>query len=570
MDRIVGADEACLSAGMRGRVTRGRARRTVAAIAGGAALAASLVIGASPSEAIVPGPNGRIVFESTRFGEGPDIYTMNPDGSGVINVTNHPSNDVFPAWSPDSTQITFTSNRADPTNPDIYVMDADGSNVQRLTTAPGEDRGTSWTSDGELIVFHSSRDRDATHTFDLFTMNPDGTNQTKIFTNGSAAYVCGDSDTGTIVFNSNGNPLGTNPSNGTNPTTGAPILDFEIFTIDINGGNVRQITNNTVLDSGPKWSPDCSMISYNSLDAGGSLDVHRIDADGTDDVNLTNAPGVFDAFSAWSPDGTRIVYSSNGSPDGNFELFTMDAADGGNRTRVTFTEFGQPDFRPDWGIAPAITAVTCGEALATIVGTAGNDVIMGTPGDDVICGLGGNDTIVGGGGNDIIDGGAGNDTLDGRAGDDRLFGGDGADTLNGGLGNDTLAGQNGADQLNGDAGDDNLFGGAGEDSLRGGAGNDVSDGGLDNDDITDGDGDDELYGGQGDDGDDTLRGGNGNDVLFGEEGDDRLLGEAGDDELFGGPGDDRANGGDGNDLCGEGADMIPGSSCEMGVPPPAP
>ncbi len=304
-------------------------------------VAASLVVGASSSGAIVPGPNGRIAFESSRTGNN-EIFTMNPDGSALVNVTRDPANDVFPAWSPDGSQITFSSDRAEAGNRDIYVGNADGTGLTRLTNSPGEDRGTSWTSDGELIVFHSARNRDATHTFDIFTMNPDGTNQTMIFQNGSAAYVCGDSETGTIVFNSSGDPLGTNPER-----------DFEIFTMDIDGSNVQQITFNSVLDSGPKWSPDCSMISYNSLDAGGSLDVHRINADGTGDVNLTNTPGIFDAFSAWSPDGQRIVFSSNRTV--NFELFTMDADDGSDVQRITFTEFGQPDLRPDWGTAPLLT-----------------------------------------------------------------------------------------------------------------------------------------------------------------------------------------------------------------------
>ncbi|HWH35779.1 MAG TPA: hypothetical protein VNT56_10740 [Acidimicrobiales bacterium] len=301
---------------------------------GALAVGASLLVGAGPADAIVPGTNGPIVFETGRDGPG-EIYKMNPDGSEQVNLTNNPFFDVFPAWSPDGTKITFSSDRAEPLNADVYIMNNDGSGQTRLTNAPGEDRGTSWTSDGEKIVFHSSRDRDATHTFDVFIMNPDGSDQTKIFTNGSAAYVCGDSVTGRIAFNSNGNPLGTNPEG-----------DFEIFTMDIDGSDVFQVTSNTVLDSGPKWSPDCEQISYNSIDAGGSLDIFRIDADGTNRVNLTNAPGVFDAFSAWSPDDQRIVFSSN--RDGNFELYTMDASDGGNVVRLTFT--AGTEFRPDWGV----------------------------------------------------------------------------------------------------------------------------------------------------------------------------------------------------------------------------
>lgn len=319
---------------------RGHGRRARIFVGTGLLAASGVLtsVGAGPTSAVVPGDNGLIAFESSRFGDN-EIMVMNADGTIEENLTRNPANDVFPAWSNDSSKITFASDRHAPGNLDVYVMNADGSGVAQLTNSPGEDRGTSWTSDGARIVFHSARDRDATHTFDVFTMDANGGNQQKIFTNGSAAYVCGDSTSGTIVFNSSGDPTGENAEG-----------DFEIFTMDINGGNVDQLTHNTVLDSGPKWSPDCQTISYNSLDAGGSLDVHRMDDDGDNDVNLTNAPGVFDAFSAWSPDGTTIVFSSNREVD--FELFTMDATDGSEVTQYTFTKKGKADLRADWGTAP--------------------------------------------------------------------------------------------------------------------------------------------------------------------------------------------------------------------------
>ena len=324
---------------------RGRARKLVARLIGVAGLVAALGVMAVPTGAIVPGPNGRIAFESSRDGNN-EIYVMNPDGTVEQNLTqNKKANDVFPAWSPDASKISFSSDRAQAGNLDVYVMNANGSGATQLTNAPGEDRGTSWTSDGQTIVFHSQRATGGDHAFDVFKMNANGGSQTKIFDNGSAAYVCGDSTNGVITFNSSGNPLGTNPvhPDGTR--------DFEIFTMDLSGGNVQQITDNAVLDSGPKWSPDCQTISYNSLDSGASLDVHRINADGTGDVNLTNTPGVFDAFSAWSPDGTKIVFSSN--RDVNFEIYTMNAVDGSGVQRLTFTGKGEADLRPDWGTAPA-------------------------------------------------------------------------------------------------------------------------------------------------------------------------------------------------------------------------
>jgi hypothetical protein len=124
----------------------------------------------------------------------------------------------------------------------------------------------------------------------------------------------------------------------------------------------------------------------------------------------------------------------------------------------------------------------CQGLTATIVGTAGNDVINGTAGVDVIVGLAGDDTINGLGGNDIIcgndgkdkiSGGAGNDKISGDSGNDSLSGGGGKDELAGGIGNDTLRGGGGDDNLSGGDGDDKLYGQAGIDALDGGSGTNV-------------------------------------------------------------------------------------------------
>lgn len=76
---------------------------------------------------------------------------------------------------------------------------------------------------------------------------------------------------------------------------------------------------------------------------------------------------------------------------------------------------------PETGATPT-TAPTCRGFTATIVGTAGADVLVGTAGPDVIVGLGGNDVILGGDGNDIICGGTGDDSLVGGTGRDRIYG----------------------------------------------------------------------------------------------------------------------------------------------------
>lgn len=123
-----------------------------------------------------------------------------------------------------------------------------------------------------------------------------------------------------------------------------------------------------------------------------------------------------------------------------------------------------------------LAAPTCQGVAATIVGTAGNDVLVGTPGPDVIVALGGNDRIVSRAGRDLICAGAGNDYIGaGSAADrvfagsgrDRLLGRGGPDLLKGSGGNDVLKGGPGSDRLRGGRGFDRCVGGAGADSIRG-------------------------------------------------------------------------------------------------------
>jgi Tol biopolymer transport system component len=86
-------------------------------------------------------PDGsRIAFDRSRDGNF-DIYVMNADGSGPVQLTCEPSIDARPAWSPDGRSIAFHSDHGSPTVSGIYTMAADGSNVRRLTANPDFDNG---------------------------------------------------------------------------------------------------------------------------------------------------------------------------------------------------------------------------------------------------------------------------------------------------------------------------------------------------------------------------------------------------------------------------------------------
>jgi uncharacterized delta-60 repeat protein len=116
------------------------------------------------------------------------------------------------------------------------------------------------------------------------------------------------------------------------------------------------------------------------------------------------------------------------------------------------------------GRGPGATAVPrCAGRRATIVGTAGRDVLRGTRRADVIVGLGGNDVIRAAQGNDIVCGGKGDDRLLGGPGADRLDGEQGRDALSGGTGNDRLSGGPGQDRLTGGPQRDRCVGGGARD-----------------------------------------------------------------------------------------------------------
>ena len=94
----------------------------------------------------------KIVFASDRDGNS-EIYTMNPDGSGQVNLTRHREHDYAPVWSPTGRQILFASERGANIS-DLYVMDADGDSVRRVFRKRVERRSPTWSPDGEQIAYY--------------------------------------------------------------------------------------------------------------------------------------------------------------------------------------------------------------------------------------------------------------------------------------------------------------------------------------------------------------------------------------------------------------------------------
>lgn len=272
------------------------------------------------------GGGSRIAFVSDRSGNA-DIFLMNSDGSGVVNLTNHPAQDFDPAWSPDGSKIAFGSNRDGASCNSLYVMNADGSGVRRLTTGAFCDNRPSWSPDGLRIAFERCCSDEGS---DIYLIQADGTNPRQL--TGGGLFI---SD------QPSWSPDGSRIAFERYSSLGGELPD--IYVIRVDGTGLTRLTTNPLHDMYPAWSPDGSKIALMSYGDGGNAEIYVMNPDGTGLVNLTNNPAPREFGPAWSPDGTRIVFLSH--RDGNDDVFVMNADGSGP---VNLTKHPAADDSPAW------------------------------------------------------------------------------------------------------------------------------------------------------------------------------------------------------------------------------
>lgn len=174
----------------------------------------------------------------------------------------------------------------------------------------------------EKIAFASDRDGN----FEIYVMNPDGTNQINLTNNSNGDYRPSFSPDGSkIAFDSFRDGSG------------------EIYVMNADGTNPLRLTNNVVFDVDPSFGPDGSKIVFSSA-RDGNFEIYVMNADGSNQIRLTeNAAN--DASPAFSLNGSKIAFGS--IRDGNNEIYVMNS-DGTGLTRLTFTH-PFSDSSPSWG-----------------------------------------------------------------------------------------------------------------------------------------------------------------------------------------------------------------------------
>ena len=267
----------------------------------------------------------KIVFRSMRDGNF-EIYSMNPDGSDQINLTQHRANDYAPVWSPTGRHILFTSDRDG--IPDLYLMNPDGTNVRQVFKKLIGREFPTWSPDGKAIAYHRF------HTLSIYTASSDGEDEKELADGLWPAWSPDGSEiafmAGEFVWGDNGNlRLPKSRVQIINPQT---HVEEELIP-----GKIRML--------GPAWAPDGAQIafSWSGRQVGDTMGIYVVNRDGSGLTKIIDAGDGMAAFNPiWSPDGNELIY--NQGIGGDRDLFKV-ALDGGTPEKLTHRG---DNFRADW------------------------------------------------------------------------------------------------------------------------------------------------------------------------------------------------------------------------------
>ena len=331
-------------------IARGPVNRKLVRASALAAMVSVFFLLTGVASATPPGTNGRIAFSSDRDGDF-DIYTMNLDGSGLVHL-DFGGDDFNAAWSPDGTKIAFSSTQDG--DYDVYVRNANGTGAVTQLTDESPDGQTddwtpSWSPDGTEIAFGSFRDATTAEDENVYKMNADGSGIPDQLTTDPASE-------GAPAFSPDGTKIAFRSKAGGCPSN----CYWELLTMNPDGTNPTELTeNDNPYEVDASWSPDGSQLVFQVNPSTPppppdpdnnppSNDIWRVDADDPDSEIPLTENNVVDGAPSWSPDGSLIAFQSNRAPDFDSDIYTMNPEEGEDAGVTQITDHPAEDLDVDW------------------------------------------------------------------------------------------------------------------------------------------------------------------------------------------------------------------------------
>lgn len=224
-----------------------------------------------------------------------EIFAANGDGTTPVNLTQSPAADYEPSWSPDGTHITFTR-LEDPQRDyrgQIYVMASDGSDQRNISNNTCGDWQPAWSPDGTTIALYRIS-KPGCNGQGIFLMDPDGSNvrQPPGLDDNALSQPRWSPDGTQLLFMNLFGPEGT-----------------QLEAMDIDGANRHTFPKPTMEDTGHKrqdgdgaWSPDGSRIVFS-----GDYDLYTMSTDGSSQKRLTTSRAITERDPTWSGDSSTIL-----------------------------------------------------------------------------------------------------------------------------------------------------------------------------------------------------------------------------------------------------------------------
>lgn len=238
--------------------------------------------------AVTGSPQAFVAFTTNRDGN-LDVYRVNADGTGLINLTMTAADDGLPVFSPDGSRIAFARGGA------LWVMNVDGSMAHAVSA--GSSYEPRWSPDGTRLAFQLVNGSEG----DLWVVGADGSSIRQLTS--AAGFEGGQS------WSPDGTKIGYSAAG-------------DLHVVNADGTADVNLTNDAAMQYSAEWSPDGTKMAFSD---GGQI---KVMPSGGGPRTVISAEGFSDIRPLWSPDGTKLLWTRQYPPAFNDRHVVVSNADG--------------------------------------------------------------------------------------------------------------------------------------------------------------------------------------------------------------------------------------------------